>query len=121
MPHDNAKVTVKVCTDCLPETPDGPELQGSSQNLMVSFSITLRIVDRFEHTRGVIRSVNPATEHLLHEHNVFVLMQIVKRPNVYLHELQRVHAQTAGMFVSEATICRMLKHFGFSRKVIILF
>ena len=57
--------------------------------LTISFSTTVRIVDRFEHTGGVTWSVNPATEHLLHEHNVFVLMQIVlKGPTVYLHELQ---------------------------------
>ena len=66
-----------------------------SQNLMVSVSTVARIVDRFECTGEVTRSVKPATEHLLHEHNVFVLMQIVlERPTVYLHKLQRVLAQT---------------------------
>ena len=88
-----------------------------SQNLTVSVSTVARIVDRFELTREVTRSVKPATECILHEHKVFVLMQIVlERPIVYLHELQRALAQTTGMFVSEATICRTLKHFGFSRK-----
>ena len=74
-------------------------------------------MDRFERTGEVTRSVKPATECIAHEHDVFVLMQIVlERPSVYLHELQRALAQTTGMFVSEATICRTLKHFGFSRK-----
>ena len=85
-----------------------------SQNLTVSVSTFARMVDRFERTGEVTRSVKPATERILHEH-VFVLMQIVlERPSVYLHELQRALAQTTGMFVSEATICRTLKRFGFS-------
>ena len=88
-----------------------------SQNLTVSVSTVARIVDRFERTGEVTRSVKPATERILHEHDVFVLMQIVlERPSVYLHELQRALAQTTGMFVSEATICRTIKRFGFSRK-----
>ena len=63
-------------------------------------------MDRFECTGEVTRSVRPGTERILHEHDVFVLMQIVlERPSVYLHELQRALAQTTGMFVSEATIC----------------
>ena len=90
-----------------------------SQNLMVSVSTVARIVDRLEHTGEVTRSVKPATERLLHEHNVFVLMQIVlERPSVYLHELQQALTQTTGMFVSEAAICRTLKRFGiFLKKV----
>ena len=84
-----------------------------SQNLTVSVSTVSRIVDRFECTGEVTRSVKPATECILHEH-AFVLMQIVlERPSVYLHELQRALAQTTGMFVSEATICRTLKHLDF--------
>ena len=47
-------------------------------------------MDRFERTGEVTRSVKPATECIAHEHDVFVLMQIVlERPSVYLHELQR--------------------------------
>ena len=58
-----------------------------SQNLTVSLSTVARMVDRFERTGEVTRSVKPATEHILHEHDVFVLMQIVlERPSVYLHE-----------------------------------
>ena len=85
--------------------------------MTVSVSTVARIVDRFERTGEVTRSIKPATERLLHEHDVFVLMQIVlERPTVYLHELQRALAQTTGMFVLEATICWTLKHFGFSPK-----
>ena len=63
------------------------------------------------------QNVKPASERLLHEHNVFVLMQIVlERPTIYLHELQRALTQTTEMFVSEATICRKLKRFGFFKK-----
>ena len=66
-----------------------------SQNLMVSVSTVARIVDRIECTREVTQSVKAATERLLHEHNVFILMQIVlERPTIYLHKLQRVLAQT---------------------------
>ena len=43
-----------------------------SQNLTVLVSTVARIVDRFEHTGEVAQSVKPATERLLHEHNVFV-------------------------------------------------
>ena len=50
--------------------------------------LSTRDKDRFERTGEVTRSVKPATEHILHEHDVFVLMQIVlERPSVYLHEL----------------------------------
>ena len=60
-----------------------------SQNLTVSVFTVAKIVDRIECTREVTQSVKPATERLFHEHNVFVLMQIVlERPTVYLHELQ---------------------------------
>ena len=86
-----------------------------SQNLTVSVSTVARIVDRFERTGEVTRSLKP--EHILHEHYVFILMQIVlERPSIYLHELQVAFAQTTGRFVSEVTICRTLKRFGFSRK-----
>ena len=85
--------------------------------MTVSVSTVARIVDRFEHTGEVTQSIKPATECLLHEHDVFVLMQIVlERPTVYLYKLKQALAQTTGMFVSEATICRTLKHFGFSPK-----
>ena len=60
-----------------------------SQNLMVSVSTVARIVDRFEHTREVTQSVKPATERILHEHDVFILMQtVLERASVYLHELK---------------------------------
>lgn len=87
-----------------------------SQYLTVSVS-TVACKNGVECTGEVTRSVKPATEPILHGHDVFVLMQIVlERPSVYLHELQRALAQTTGMFVSEATICRTLKCFGFSWK-----
>ena len=74
-------------------------------------------MDRFERTGEVTRSVKLPTERILHEHDLFVLMQMVMaKPSVYLHELQRALVQTTGMCVSEATICRTLKRFGFSRK-----
>ena len=76
-----------------------------SQNLMFSVSTVVRIVDRIERTREVTQSVKPGTERLLHEHNVFVLMQIVlERPTIYLHELQQALTQTTGRFVSETNI-----------------
>ena len=67
------------------------------------------------HWRNYLSETPDGTE--LHEHDVFVLMQIVlERPSVHLHELQRMLAQTTGVFVSEATFCRMLKRFGFFQK-----
>ena len=64
-----------------------------SQNLTVSVSTVARVVDRFERTGEVTRRVKPATERILHEHDVFVLMQIVlERPSTgyseRLHRLQ---------------------------------
>ena len=44
------------------------------------------MVDRFEHTGEVTRSVKPATERILHEHDAFILMQIVLERPIYLHE-----------------------------------
>ena len=89
-----------------------------SKNLSVSVSTVSRIVDRFEHTGEVSPSVKHSTERILHEHDVFTLMQMVlKKPSIYLHELQRALAQTTGMLVSEATICRTLKRYGFTRKM----
>ena len=100
--------------NCLPETPDGTELQG---NFAEFDGFSLHCCENGGQVGEVTRSIKPATERILHEHDVFVLMQIVlERPSVYLHELQRALAQTTGMFVSEATICRTLKRFGFSWK-----
>ena len=55
----------------------GLNYRENSHNLTVSVSTVARIVDRLEHTGEVTQNVKPATECLLHEHNVFVLMQIV--------------------------------------------
>ena len=46
--------------------------------------LSTRDKDRFERTGEVTRSVKPATEHILHEHDVFVLMQIVFGKTQYL-------------------------------------
>jgi len=44
------------------------------------------------------------------------MQMVLEKTSIYLHELQRAPAQTTGMLVSEATICRTLKRYGFMRK-----
>jgi len=44
------------------------------------------------------------------------MQMVLEKPSIYLHELQWALAQTTGMLVSEATICRTLKHYGFTQK-----
>ena len=76
-------------------------------------------MDRFERTSDVspIECKLP-TERILHEHDAFTFIQMIsEKPSIYLNELQWALAKTKGMFVSEATICQTLKHYGFMQKM----
>ena len=96
---------------------DGFDDKDISQNLHISRSTVMRILDRFERTGCV--SPNKATPraHSLHEHDEFLLIQLVsENPSTYLRELKHMLFENTGVNASESTICRTLKKFGFSRK-----
>ena len=90
-----------------------------AHNLSVSSSTVSRIVDRFDRTGDVARSSATSRDHVLHQHDEFLLVGwVLENPGKYLHELQQLLVSTTGTEASVTTIFRSLKNFGFSRKKI---
>ena len=89
-----------------------------SRNLCVSPATVSRILARFERTGTVDptkRSNNQVR--LLHEHDIFLLVQLVcDNPSIYLGEVQFELQRATGTIAHASTICRTLKKLGFTRK-----
>lgn len=89
-----------------------------SNNLSVSLSTVWRILDRYQRTSSVDATIRANNQvKLLHEHDVFLLVQLVcANPSIYLREVQLEMQRVTGTVVSASTICRTLKRLGFTRK-----
>ena len=85
---------------------DGFADKDISQNLHVSRSTVVRILDRFERTGSVNPNRATPKAHCLHDHDEFVLIQLVcENPSTYLHELKQMLFESTGVNASESTIC----------------
>ena len=90
-----------------------------ARSLSVAPSTVSRIVDHFDRTGSVARSSATSRNHILHEHDEFLLVTwILENPGIYLHELQQFLVSTTGTEPSITTIFRTLQKFGFTRKKI---
>ena len=86
-------------------------------SLYVAEATVWRIVDRFQRTGDVSASLATPREHRLHEHDEYVLIELVcENPAIHLHEIQSHLLQTTGTNASAATLCRTLGRLGFTRK-----
>lgn len=47
---------------------------------------------------------------------LFVIGLIIEKPGLYLSDVCESVFQTSGLSISESTICRMFKRYGFTRK-----
>ena len=85
--------------------------------MYVAEATVRKIVDRFQRTGDVSANLATPREHRLHEHDEFVLIELVcENPSIHLYEIQTQLLQTTGTDASTATLCRILRHLGFTRK-----
>lgn len=88
-----------------------------AKNLSVDLSTVSRVTSRFEQTGGVDAKPRHGAPRKLTPMDEFLIIEnILKRPNIYLHELQSDIRQITGTDVDVSTICRFLKRNNFSRK-----
>ena len=90
-----------------------------AKRLNVAISTVYGTCNRFEDTGNVDPTIQPARLHcrkLDDSHGQLVLSIIMEYPSVYLHELCKYIFNASGVTVSEATVCRLLRHHGLTRK-----
>ena len=85
--------------------------------LFVSSRSIRRYIDLFNDTGDV----SPATQQhgppkTLEHEKMYLVQSLMSKPDIYLEELRQELIQATGTDVSLSTICRTLKHLGFSRK-----
>ena len=86
-------------------------------SLYVAEAPVWRIVDRFQRTGDVSANLATPREHRLHDHDEFVLIELVcENPSIHLHEIQTQLLQITETDASAATLCRTLGRLGFTRK-----
>ena len=88
-----------------------------SRLLSVSPSTVSRIVERFNRIGEVAVSIRTHAGRALDSYSEYRLLQLVcEKPTIYLREILSVLREETGMELSEATICRALKRFGYTHK-----
>ena len=88
-----------------------------SRLLSVSPSTVSRIVERFDRTGEVAASIHTHAGRALDSYSEYRLLKLVcEKPTIYLREILSVLREETGMELSEATICRALKQFGYTHK-----
>ena len=63
-------------------------------------------------------ALRPQSRKLDENHERLLLAVLMVTPTLYLHEMCKHILDTTGVVVSEATICRLLRRHGFTRKKI---
>ena len=77
------------------------------------------VQQRFEETGNVDPSNQPQRERCLDgHHELFVVALVMECPSYYLAEICQAVEEVTGVHVSEATICRVLRRNGLTRKKI---
>ena len=85
-------------------------------SLYVAEATVWRIVDRFQYTGDVSANLATPREHRLHDHDEFVLIELVcENPSIHLHEIQTQLLQITETDASAATLCHTLGSLGFTR------
>ena len=95
--------------------------QQISTRLNIDPSTAYRVYNLFKITgdvqpklqKGVIR---PEAQKLNNSLELFIVGLIIEQPGSYLSEVCEAVLQISGVSVSEATICRIFKRYGFTRK-----
>ena len=91
-----------------------------ASNLNVSTATAQRVYVKFEHTGHVdhVSSDRRATRKFDEHQELYIIGVILQEPSLYLGELcQQIH-DDIGIEVSPATVCKLLKRYGMSRKKI---
>ena len=92
-----------------------------AKRLNVAPSTALQIFKRFEETGEVSATkqpVRPTQRRLSPQEELIIIAMIMESPTLLLHEICGNILQVCGVSVSEATICRILRRHGFTRKKI---
>ncbi len=92
-----------------------------ADNLCIAHSTASLIFKRFEETGDVEPSNQPQRENqrcLDVHHEFFVVALVMETPSYYLGEICKAVEEVTGVHVSEATICRVLRKNGLTRKKI---
>ena len=92
-----------------------------SERLNVAVSTVHSTCKKFENTGDVQSSkqpLRPQSRKLDENHERLLLAILIETPTLYLHEMCKHILDTTGVVVSEATICRLLRRHGFTRKKI---
>ena len=91
-----------------------------AKNLNIATSTAFRIFKQFETSGDIgIPDTQKSRQELrsLDEHSeLIVIGLILETPTLYLHEICQTIQEMTSISVSQATICRLLKRYGFSRK-----
>ena len=89
------------------------------RRLCIAPSTAHAVYTRFEETGEVEPLKQPLREgqrKLDNHHELLFIAVVLETPTIYLHELCRMLYEATGVCVSEATICRVLKRHGITRK-----
>ena len=96
-----------------------PHFRDIGRRLCIAPSTAHAVYTRFEETGEVEPLKQPLRESqrkLDNHHELLLIAVVLETPTIYLHELRRMLHEATGVCVSEATICRLLKHHGNTRK-----
>ena len=91
------------------------------QKLCIAPSTAHAVFTRFEETGEVEPLKQPLRENqrkLDSHHELLLIALVLENPTHYLHELCKMLHEATGVCVSEATVCRVLKRHGLTRKKI---
>ena len=90
-----------------------------AKRMCIAASTAHDIFKRFELT-GEVQATSQPNRPFLHmlsdSEERFVLALIMECPTLYLHEICREIQKISSKSVSESTVCRLLRHHGFTRK-----
>ena len=92
-----------------------------AENLSIAPSTARAIFKMFEETDDVVAKTQPKREDtrcLDTHHEVFVIALVMECPSMYLHEMCKAIEVATRVCVSEATVCRILRKNGLTRKKI---
>ena len=89
--------------------------------LQIGLGSAYRLYQRFERTGSFLapkRSDRPQCKKLDEQHELFILALLMENPGLYLVEMCLKIQEVTGTTVSGATVCRLLRKHGYTRKKI---
>ena len=92
-----------------------------SHHLQIAPSTAYRIYKRFEETGGVTymkQPSQPTCRKLDEYHELLLIAMVMENPRMYLQEMCNQIELVTGVRVSGATVCRVLRKNGFTKKKI---